>query len=39
MNDAVFNITYQPLLDTTGQLYGVLSMSVEVGTSGGASPA
>ena len=39
MNDAVFNITYQPLVDTTGQVYGVLRLSVEVGTSGGASPA
>lgn len=30
MYDGLFNITYQPLVDTTGQVYGVLSLSVEV---------
>ena len=28
--DGCFNITYQPLLDSTGRVYGVLSLSVEV---------
>lgn len=30
MNDACFNILYQPLFDTTGRVSGVLSISVEV---------
>ena len=30
MYEGVFNITYQPLLDSTGNVYGVLSVSVEV---------
>jgi hypothetical protein len=36
MHEGLFNITYQPLVDTTGQIYGVLSLSVEVAESGGA---
>jgi PAS domain-containing protein len=30
MYEGLFNVTYQPLVDTTGQVYGVLSLSVEV---------
>ncbi len=36
MHEGLFNITYQPLIDTTRQVYGVLSLSVEVAESGGA---
>lgn len=32
--EGCFNITYQPLLDSTGNVYGVLSVSVEVTDSG-----
>lgn len=31
----LFNVTYQPLVDSTGQVYGMLSLSVEVADSGG----
>lgn len=34
MYEGLFNITYQPLVDTTGQVYGVLSLSVEVAPDG-----
>ncbi|MDQ3310364.1 MAG: PAS domain-containing protein [Gemmatimonadota bacterium] len=36
MYEGLFNITYQPLVDTSGNVYGVLSLSVEVADSDGA---